>query len=141
MFKSPLTSGVEKQEWSKATDKAKEAACSAGEMASHAASAIGGAARQATSNIGQRADDLTATAGRKIEELGDRLGRQAPDSGILGDATQSVARSIHAGGEYVNNAKLSGMAEDVTQLVRRNPISAILIAIGIGVIVGRKAGG
>lgn len=140
MSNSAATPSLEKQEWSQASDKAKASASSVGEIASHAASAVGEMARQATSDVGQRADNLTAEAGHSIQELGDRLARQAPHSGVLGSASQAVARSIHDGGEYINGAKLSGMVEDVAHLVRRNPISAILIAVGLGVIVGRKVG-
>ena len=140
MLTSTLTPGIDKQEWAQAADKAKEAAASVGEMASHAASAVGAMANQAACDVGRKADDLTANAGLGIQELGDRLGRQAPQAGVLGSATQAVARTVKDSGEYIEGAKLSGMTEDLAQLIRRNPIPAVLIAVGLGWFVGRKIG-
>ena len=140
MLNSTLTPSVDTQEWSQAADKAKDAAASVGEMASHAASAVGAMANQAASGVGRMADDLTANAGHSIQELGDRLGRQAPQSGVLGTASQAFAKTVKESGEYIEGAKLSGMTEDLAELVRRNPIPAVLIALGLGWFVGRKLG-
>jgi hypothetical protein len=140
MLDSTLTSGADKQEWTQAADKAKEAAASVGEMASHAACAVGVMANQAACDVGRKADDLTANAGHSIQEWGDRLGRQAPQAGVMGSASQAVARTVKEGGEYLENAKLSGLTEDLAQLVRRNPIPSVLIALCLGCFVGRKLG-
>jgi hypothetical protein len=109
-----------------AVDKAKEAAASVGEMAAQAACAVGG-----------KVDDLTASAGTEIKEFGDRLGAKAPHDGVLGHASQAVAETIHAGGKYIEDAKLSGMTNDVAKMVRRNPIPSLLIGIGVGFMIGR----
>jgi len=140
MSNSTLTPCVNNDEWTQAAGKAKEAAASVGEMASHAASAVGAMANQAACDVGRKADDLTANAGHSIQELGNRLGRQAPQAGVLGNASQAVARTVQDGGEYLEGAKLSGMTEDIARLIRRNPIPAVLIAIGLGCFVGRKLG-
>ena len=137
MSNSTLTPGVNKQEWAQATDKANEAAACVGEMASHAASAVGEMASQAACDAGKKADDLTASAGASIHGLGDRLSKNAPHEGMLGRASQAVARSVQHSGEYLEDAKLSGMTEDVTQLIRRYPVPAVLLAIGLGWCIGR----
>lgn len=138
MSNSTLTPGVKSNEWSQAESKAREAAADVGEMAGHAASAVGAMASQAACDVGKKADDLTASAGVGIQGLGDRLSRNAPHTGVVGNASQSFARSVKEGGEYVEDAKLSGMTEDVAQLIRRNPIPAVLIAIGLGWFVASK---
>ena len=140
MLNSTLTPSVEKQEWAQAADKARDAAVSVGEMASHAASAVGALASQAACDVGKKANDLTASAGIGIQGLSDRLGRQAPQVGVLGSASQAVARTVKDGGKYLEGAKFSGLTEDVTQLIRWNPIPAVLIALGLGWFVGRKLG-
>lgn len=111
-----------------------------GEMASHAASAVGALASQAVFDADKKANDLTASAGIGIQGLSDRLGRHAPQAGVLGSATQAVARTVKDGGKYLEGAKFSGLTEDVTQLIRWNPIPAVLIALGLGWFVGRKLG-
>lgn len=140
MSNSTLTPCVNNDEWTQAAGKAQEAVASVGEMASHAGSAVGAMANQAACDVGKKADQITASAGVGIQELGDRLSQHAPHAGVLGSASQAVAKTVRDGGEYLEGAKLSGMTEDLAQLVRRNPIPAILIAIGLGWFVGRKLG-
>ena len=140
MSNSTLTPGVNNNEWNQAAGNAKDAAASVGEMAGHAASAVGAMASQAACDVGKKADDMAASAGIGIQGLGDRLSQNIPHSGVLGSTSQAVAQSVKDGGKYIEEAKLSGMTEDLAQLVRRNPIPAILIAVGLGWFVGRKLG-
>jgi hypothetical protein len=137
MSNSTRIPGIKDQEWAQAAGSAKEAAASVGEMACHAASAVGEMANQAACDVGKRADALTASAGVGIQGLGDQLSRNAPHSGMLGNASQAVASSVKHGGEYLEEHKLSGITEDVTELIRRNPIPAIFIAIGLGWFMAR----
>ncbi len=106
--------------------KAKEAAVAVGEMATQAASAAG-----------QKADDLTAAAGHEIREFGDTIAKKASHQGLTGAASQVVADSIKGSGRYIEEAKLSGMAHDVEQVVKNHPIPALLICLGVGFCLGR----
>jgi hypothetical protein len=137
MSRQTPTPRVTNQEWALAADEAKEAATSVGKMAGHASSAVGMMASQAASDVGKKADDLTASAGVGIQELGDKLSRNVPHAGAVGSASQAVARTVKEGGQYLESAKLSGITEDVARVIRRNPIPAILIAIGLGWFAGR----
>ena len=141
MSNSILTPGVNNQEWAQAADKAKEAAASVGEMASHAASAVGAMASQAACDVGKKADDLAASAGAGIQGLGDRLSKNVPQGGVLGTVSQAVARTVKDGGKYIEDAKLSGITENIAQLIRRNPIPAVLIGFGAGWFACRKLRG
>jgi hypothetical protein len=134
------TPNVEKQEWAHAADKAKEVAASAGEMANHAVSAVGAMANRTACELGRKADDLTAEAGHGIQELANKIGKHAPQTGVLGTASQALADTVRSSGEYVEEAKFRGITEDVSQLIRRHPIPAIVIAVGVGCYVGRKMG-
>ena len=138
MSNSTRMPNADRQDWAQAADKAKEAAASVGEMAGHAAAAVCTMADNAACGVGQRADDLTARAGAGIQSFGDELGRNVAHEGMLGSASQAVARTIRDGGEYLEGAKLSGMTESIARMIRRNPISAVLIAIGLGWIAARK---
>lgn len=138
MSKSKVAPVVHDDEWALAADSAKDAAASVGEMVCHVGSAVGAIASQAAGDVGKRADDLTASAGAGIQELADRLSKSTPQEGMLGSASQAVARTVKEGGEYVETAKLSGITEDVAEWIRRNPITAILIATGLGWFVARK---
>lgn len=138
MSKTKVAPAVHNDEWALAADSARDAAASVGEMACHVGSAVGAIASHAACDVGKRADDLTASAGAGIQELGNQLSKSTPQDGILGSASQAVARTVKDGGEYVETAKLSGITEDVARLIRRNPITAILIATGLGWFVARK---
>lgn len=132
-----------------AAGKAQEAVANVGEaasqavhvardLASEAGCAVGTAASQAACEVGRQADDLTASAGAGIKGLGDKLSHNGPQSGMFGQASQAVAKSVHDGGQYIEDAKFTGMVEDVAHLIRRNPIPAVFLAIGLGWVVARK---
>ena len=129
------------QQWAHVGESGKEAAASVGDMAHHAASAIGAMASQAASEFGTKADELAASAGVGIQGLGDRLGKIAPQTGVLGSASQAVAQSVKEGGKYIEDAKLSGITENIAQMIRRHPIPAVLIGIGLGWFACRKLKG
>jgi len=126
-----------KEAGTRAVDKSKEAAASMGEMATQAASAVGGMATQAATNVGQKVDDMAATAGSGLRQWGDKMGEGGPQEGVLGQASHAVADTIKQGGRYIEESKLSGMAGDAAQLIRRNPMPAFFIGIGIGLLLGR----
>jgi len=135
-----------------AADKGREAASHAGEAVSHAASAVGQAVTQKASDvgsaikdkasevgsaIGHKAEDATSAAGSGMHTLADKVRDNAPQSGMLGNASRSVAGALDTAGQYVEDKNLSGMMEDVTSLVKRNPIPALLIGLGVGFLIGR----
>lgn len=125
-------------EWNQAADRAKEAAACVGDMATHAATAAGSMASQAAASAGRQADDLASRAGAGMRTFADRLANNAPQQGPLGDASRTAAQALRESGQYVESAKLSGMAEDIADLVRRNPLPAVLMAVGLGWFIGRK---
>jgi len=115
-----------------------QAASSVGHAAGQAASSVGHMATDAASAAGHTADNWAGSAGSGLKKLGDTISSQAPREGMLGTAAQSVAQTIREGGKYIEDAKLSGMAEDFTQLVRRNPLPAILVGVAVGFLIGRS---
>lgn len=127
-----------KTEWEQAAGKAREAAACVGEMAGHAAAAAGAMASQAAEGAGKRAEEWTTRAGSGIQSWGDQLNRQGPRQGVLGNASQSVAHAFQESGQYIESAGLRGITKDMATVIRRNPVPAILIALGFGWFVGRK---
>jgi len=142
---TPGTQGAQttqaKDQANQAVDKGREAASHAGEAVSHAASAVGQAVAQKAGDvghtIGQKAEDATSSVGSGMQNLADKVRDNAPQSGMLGSASRTVASAIDSAGHYVEDKNLSGMMEDVTALVKRNPIPALMIGLGIGFLLGR----
>jgi len=131
-----------------AVDKAKGAASAVGEMVgnaasavgegvSHAASAVGHSVGSAASAVGTKADDLTSSAGAGLKHFGETLREKAPREGMLGSASQAVASTVTDTGRYIEEAGLSGMMDDLTEVIRRNPLPAVLVGVGVGVLIGR----
>jgi len=107
-------------------DKAKDAAGDAVKAGQHAAHAVGNAADAATGQVGQG-----------VQSLAQSVRQHGPDGGMLGSATDTVASTLEQGGRYLQEEGLTGMADDLTTLIKRNPIPALLVGIGIGFLLAR----
>jgi len=59
---------------------------------------------------------------------------------MLGNASQAVASTIKHTGEYIEQEGLSGMVDDVSGVIRRNPIPAVLVGLAVGFLIGRTLG-
>jgi hypothetical protein len=129
----------------KAKDLASSAAHSAGEMASNvgqrakdAASNVAHRAEDVASNVGHKAEDATAAVGSGMQSLAGTIREKLPHEGMLGSASSAVASGLESGGRYLKEEGLSGITEDLTNLIRRNPIPALLVGIGIGFLLARS---
>jgi len=125
---------------SSAVDKAKDLASQAGDKMKQGAAAVGNAVSDAASNAGKKADDWTSSAGVGIKHLGETIEERGPREGMLGSATRAVASTLEDTGKYIEEEGLSGMMDDVTNVVRRHPLPAVLVGIGIGFLIGRTLG-
>jgi len=129
--------GKEENRTNPSMEKARDAGSQAFDKAKDAASSVGEMVGQAASAVGKTADNLTSGAGAQLKNLGDTIASHTPQSGVLGSASQTVANTIRQGGQYIEDQGLSGMADDVTGLIRRNPLPAVLIGVGLGFLLGR----
>jgi hypothetical protein len=109
-----------------AAEKAKEVAAAAAQKAGDAASFIGEKAEQATAGVGCGMESLAGT-----------VREHTPVSGMLHSAGEAVASTLESGGRFLQQEGLKGMAEDFTGLIRRNPIPAVLVGIGLGFLIAR----
>jgi hypothetical protein len=122
---------------SNVADKAKQAAGTFGSKASEAASNVADKAKQAASAVGHKAEDATHAMGSGIKSFGETMRQKGPQEGVLGSATSSVADCLESSGQYLEKEGLQGIADDMTNLIRRNPIPAILVGVGLGFLLAR----
>jgi hypothetical protein len=138
-----------KEEISSVGEKAKDLACAVGQTASDVASNIGHKAGEmastvsekagnVASTIGQKAEDTTAAVGSGMKNLAGTLREKLPHEGMLGSASSAIASTLESSGRYLQEEGLRGMASDLTNLIRRNPIPALLVGIGIGFLIARS---
>jgi hypothetical protein len=118
-------------------DKARDAASSAMDKAKEATSSAYQSAGQTLSDLGHRAESATTSLGGSMQHLAGSIRESAPQEGMLGTASSRVADTLESGGRYLQEEGLSGLAEDVTTLIRRNPIPAVLIGVGLGFLLAR----
>jgi len=59
---------------------------------------------------------------------------------MAGAATTPVTDMAAGVGTYVQEKGLQGLSEDLTQLIRRYPVPALLVGLGIGFILARTVG-
>jgi hypothetical protein len=132
------TAGQKAQDFTHtAGQKAQEFAHTAGQKISDAASAAGQRVQDAASTVGHRAENATAAVGRGFENAADKVRDSLPHEGMLGKASEAFADTLDRTGHYIEERNISGMARDVTEVIRRNPIPAVLVAVGLGFLLGR----
>jgi hypothetical protein len=133
---------------SNVADRARETAATAADKARETASHVADRARETASAVADKARDFGATAGRKADDMAGKLGsglesaaesirEHSPNTGMLGTAASKVADTLESGGHYLREEGLSRLANDLTDMVRRHPIPALLLAVGVGVLLAR----
>ena len=118
-------------------EKIKDATAGLGSKAREAASTVGDMVSSAASSVGKSADKATSATGSSVKHLGETIKEKGPQDGVFGTASRAVADTLEKGGKYLEQEGLSGMMDDVTELIRRNPMPAILVGIGLGFLIGR----
>jgi len=120
-----------------AVDKAKDAGAGAADRAKDVASGFASKAKDTAGDLSKRAEDATHAVGSGMQSLAGTLRDNLPKEGMLGTASSSVAKSLEASGKYLEKEGLAGIAEDMTDMIRRNPIPALLVGIGLGFLLAR----
>jgi hypothetical protein len=72
-----------------------------------------------------------------MKTLAGTIRQQGPREGMLGDATSTVAKTLEQGGRYLEKEGLTGMADDLTEIIKKNPIPAVLVGVGIGFMLAQ----
>jgi len=111
----------------------------------YSAKISGGMARMAA-----KAQELGATATSKANEaatvVGEKMGslagvirEKAPREGTLGTTATKVADGLESASDYLQEKKFDHLREDLRGLVRRYPLQALLVGLGLGfLLAGRK---
>ncbi|HWG42566.1 MAG TPA: hypothetical protein VN688_07245 [Gemmataceae bacterium] len=109
----------------------------ASEGTQQAAAAAMDKAHDLASTAGKKMDEATSALGERVKSVAGSLRERGPSEGMLGNASGMVADSLDNAGRYLQEEGIVGMAEDVTELIRRNPIPAMLVGVGIGYMLAK----
>ncbi len=118
-------------------DKTEQATKNAAEQAREAGENVAEKAKEGARYAQNKADDATKHAGDKTQQGADYMKEKGPKDGIMGKAVQSVADGIDRTGEYLSEQGVSGMAEDLTKVIKKHPVPAMLVGVGVGFLVGQ----
>ncbi len=110
-------------------------------------SAAGGKAQEGTAPPSAKAQELGAAAaktadaglssvGESLHALAGAIRESAPPEGVLGSAAATVAERLELGGHYLAHHGVNGIAEDLSTLIRKHPLPALGVALGIGWLLG-----
>ena len=116
-----------------ATDKIKKAQ----DAGSQALDKTKDAAKAAGDALVESADAGAAAVGGGIKTLAGTIREKGPHEGMLGEATSTIAQGLETGGRYLQKEGITGMADDVTEMIKRNPIPAVLVGVGIGFMLAQ----
>ena len=120
-------------------DKAQDVASAVGEKAKDFASNVGERAKEFATGFGDKAEGAVSSVGHGFQSVADTIRSKGPQEGVMGQATSAVAGALGDTGHYLEEQGLSGMADDITKMIRRNPIPAILLGIGVGFMIARMS--
>jgi len=94
-------------------------------------------AKQAANTLSQKAEDATQAVGSGLRSMAGTLRDKGPQEGMMGNASSTLASSLESGAKYLQEEGLKGMADDMTNLIRRNPLPAMLVGVGLGYFLAR----
>jgi len=117
--------------------KAREVGHDVAQKARDVGGDLADAGRSALSAAGKTADNAVGTAGQSMQSLAGTVREYGSGSGVMGQATETVAHTLERGGQYLQKEGLSGMTDDLTDMIKRNPIPALLFGVGIGFVLAR----
>jgi len=95
---------------------------------------LAGKAKEAACFVGQKVEKAVEALGAGMETVGCSIREHAPGHGVLGDAGKAVGDKLESGGHYLEQHGLKGVGDDITLMIRRNPIPALLVGVGLGVL-------
>jgi len=96
-------------------------------------------AKRAAAYVGDKANRATEAVGAGMESLGGVIRQHEPASGMLHNAGEAVADKLEGSGRYLEQHGLQGIGEDVTNLIRRYPMPALLVGVGVGLLLAGMA--
>ena len=92
--------------------------------------------KEAAGFVGDKAEQATHAVGAGMEKLGSAIQPQGGE-GVLGGAREAVGSKLEGAGQYLEQQGLKGIGSDLTNLIRQNPVPALLIGAGIGFLLAK----
>ena len=87
----------------------------------------------------QRANSVRKEAVKQLNHAAESIRREARDNTDdkkAHETADEVAKGLEKAAHYLNTNSVEQMGNEATKVVRQNPIPALLVALGIGMVIG-----
>lgn len=92
------------------------------------ASATSAKARETAREVGNYIDSTTETIQSKLRQTGKDVG----------EVVTAVSDHVKSSTDYLQQQGVSGLIDDVEELIRRYPLHTFLLGIGVGFLLSRR---
>src|SRR5262249_4786584 len=90
---------------------------------------------QSAAGVAEKAKETGSQAIEKAKDMGSQVLEKAKD--YASSAAEKASETYEAGRHYVTERGIRGMTDDVAEVIRRNPLPAVLVGLGIGFLLAR----
>lgn len=119
-------------------DRAREATRDAVESARDTATGVMDRARDVVGTVVDKTRDAASTVADTARDWATGAVGAVKDSDAVHKATDAVHEAWETGSQYIHDHNFKDMADDVAGVIRRNPIPALLVGIGLGFVLARS---
>lgn len=109
------------------------------EKANGAVARMTATAQELGATAATKANEAPTVVGEKMGSLASVIRNNAPREGAVATAATAVAGGLESAGSYLREKKVDDLAHDVTALVRSYPVQSLLIGVGLGYLLARRA--
>ena len=118
-------------------DKAQQVAGDVQEKAQQVAGDVQEKAAQLGTQATEQINSAMSTAGQKLTDLAQTVREKSPDAKI-GELAASTAGALEKSGAYLESADLDVVRGDLENLIRRHPVEALFVGLGVGFLLARS---
>jgi hypothetical protein len=95
-------------------------------------------ARDVAGNVADKARDVAGNVMSSARDMASGAVGTVTDSDVVNKAGEYVSEAWESGSRYFQEHNFKDMADDVAGVIRRNPIPALLVGIGLGFVLARS---
>jgi ElaB/YqjD/DUF883 family membrane-anchored ribosome-binding protein len=133
--KEPTVSNY--HEFPSGQDMAEEAARQAETARNQAREVIGQAGEQGGgAQLNERLNQGIRAASKQMGSMAQQVRQRAPE-GQAGEVAQATASVLDRGADYLQGADIESLQSDLERMIRRSPLQALAIGVGVGFLIGR----
>jgi len=101
--------------------------------AEHLASTVKDKAAQFGSTVSDKANSAITSMGEKMSDMGHSLGEKVPTS------LAPYAEGLERAGQYLQRQDIGDFVDDLSGIIRRHPMPALLTGVAVGFLLARTA--